>query len=116
MYFFQLYAARKDHVDNLNLPELIKNKWVLCDRFSDSTYVYQGMCGMTPIDTIKKVEKLVIGNFKPKITFLIDIDPKIGIKRSKRKGNKDIRYEMLLSIGLKKIKIVLLIFISSKNI
>jgi dTMP kinase len=88
-----LYAARKDHVDNLILPELIKNKWVLCDRFSDSTYVYQGMCGMTPIDTIKKVEKLVIGNFKPKITFLIDIDPKIGIKRSKRKGNKDIRYE-----------------------
>ena len=51
------------------------------------------MCGTTPIDTIKKVEKLVIGNFKPKITFLIDIDPKIGIKRSKRKGNKDIRYE-----------------------
>ena len=90
-----LYAARKDHVDNLILPELIKNKWVLCDRFSDSTYVYQGMCGMTPIDTIKKVEKLVIGNFKPKITFLIDIEPAIGIKRSLKGKKKETKYEEL---------------------
>ena len=88
-----LFAARKEHVDNLILPELIKNKWVLCDRFSDSTYVYQGMCGTTKLNTIKKIEKLVIDNFKPKLTFLIDIDPKIGVKRSKRDGNKELRYE-----------------------
>ena len=88
-----LYAARKDHIDNLILPELNNNKWVLCDRFIDSTYVYQGMCGKANLNTIKKIEKIVIGNFKPSITFLIDIDPTIGIKRSKRLGNKDIRYE-----------------------
>ena len=88
-----LFAARKDHIDKLILPSLKSNKWVLCDRFSDSTYVYQGMCGITPLDVIKKIENLVIGQFKPKITFLINIDPKIGIKRSKRPGNKELRYE-----------------------
>ena len=88
-----LFAARKDHIDKLILPALKSNKWVLCDRFVDSTYVYQGMCGKTSLDVIKKIEKIVIGQFKPELTFLINIDPKIGIRRSKRPGNKDLRYE-----------------------
>ena len=88
-----LFAARKDHIDKLILPSLKSNKWVLCDRFVDSTYVYQGMCGKTSIDIIKKIEKLVIGQFEPQLTFLININPKIGIQRSKRPGNKDLRYE-----------------------
>lgn len=88
-----LFAARKDHIDKLILPALSSNKWVLCDRFVDSTYVYQGMCGNTSLDLIKKIEKIVIGQFKPELTFLINIDPKVGIQRSKRPGNKDLRYE-----------------------
>ena len=88
-----LFAARKDHIDKLILPALKSNKWVLCDRFVDSTYVYQGMCGKTSLDLIKKIEKIVIGQFKPELTFLINIDPKVGIQRSKRPGNKDLRYE-----------------------
>ena len=88
-----LFAARKDHIDKLILPALFSNKWVLCDRFVDSTYVYQGMCGKTSLDVIKKIEKIVIGQFKPELTFLINIDPKVGIQRSKRPGNKDLRYE-----------------------
>ena len=88
-----LLAARKDHVDKLILPALDDNKWVLCDRFIDSTYVYQGMCGKTTIDTIKKIEKLILGSLKPAITFLLDIEPKIGLSRSKRPGNKELRYE-----------------------
>ena len=88
-----LFAARKDHIDKLILPALSSNKWVLCDRFVDSTYVYQGMCGKTSLDVIKKIEKIVIGQFKPELTFLINIDPKVGIQRSKRPDNKDLRYE-----------------------
>jgi len=88
-----LFAARKDHIDKLILPALSSNKWVLCDRFVDSTYVYQGMCGKTSLNVIKKIEKIVIGQFKPELTFLINIDPKVGIQRSKRPGNKDLRYE-----------------------
>ena len=88
-----LFAARKDHIDNLILPSLKLKKWVLCDRFVDSTYVYQGMCGKTSLEIIKKIENIVIGQFKPELTFLLNIDPKIGIQRSKRPGNKDLRYE-----------------------
>jgi len=88
-----LFAARKDHIDKLILPALSSNKWVLCDRFVDSTYVYQGMCGKISLDVIRKIEKIVIGQFKPELTFLINIDPKVGIQRSKRPGNKDLRYE-----------------------
>ena len=88
-----LFAARKDHIDNLILPSLKLKKWVLCDRFADSTYVYQGMCGKTSLEVIKKIENIVIGQFKPELTFLLNIDPKIGIQRSKRPGNKELRYE-----------------------
>lgn len=88
-----LFAARKDHIDKLILPSLKSNKWVLCDRFVDSTYVYQGMCGKISLDVIKKIENIVIGQFKPQLTFLININPKVGIQRSKRPGNKDLRYE-----------------------
>ena len=88
-----LFAARKDHIDNLILPSLKSNKWVLCDRFVDSTYVYQGMCGKTSLELIKKIEAIIIGQFKPRLTFLINIDPKEGLKRSKRPENKDLRYE-----------------------
>ena len=88
-----LFAARKDHIDKLILPSLKSNKWVLCDRFADSTYVYQGMCGKISIDLIKKIENIIIGQFKPQLTFLINLDPNVGLKRSKRPGNKDLRYE-----------------------
>ena len=88
-----LFAARKDHIDNLILPSLKSNKWVLCDRFVDSTYVYQGMCGKTSLDLIKKIETINIGKFKPRLTILINLDPEIGLKRSKRPCNKDLRYE-----------------------
>ena len=88
-----LFAARKDHIDNLILPSLKSNKWVLCDRFVDSTYVYQGMCGKTSLELIKKIESIIIGKFKPSLTFLINLDPEIGLKRSRRPGNKDLRYE-----------------------
>ena len=70
-----LFAARKDHIDKLILPSLKANKWVLCDRFVDSTYVYQGMCGKTSIELIKKIETIIIGQFKPRLTFLINLDP-----------------------------------------
>ena len=88
-----MWASRTEHVEKLIRPSLEDGKWVLCDRFVDSTYVYQGMCGKTSLELIKKIETIIIGKFKPSITFLINLDPEIGLKRSKRPGNKDLRYE-----------------------
>jgi dTMP kinase len=90
-----LYAARKDHIDKVILPNLNKNKWVLCDRFKESTIVYQGYGKNVDIKLIKKLDKLITDNLTPSLTFILDIDPKIGLKRSIRKANTEIRYEKM---------------------
>ena len=88
-----LYAARKDHIDKIIAPSLKKNKWVLCDRFKESTLVYQGYGKNVDIDLIKKLDKIITNNLTPGLTFILDIDPIIGLKRSKRKSNTETRYE-----------------------
>ncbi len=93
-----LYAARKDHIDKVIAPSLKKNKWVLCDRFKESTLVYQGYGKNVDIDLIKKLDKIISNNLTPGLTFILDIDPIIGLKRSKRKSNTETRYENM-SLG-----------------
>ena len=93
-----LYAARKDHIDKVIVPNLNKNKWVLCERFKESTIVYQGYGKNVDINLIKKLDKLVTNNLTPGLTFILDIDPIIGLKRSKRKSNTETRYENM-SLG-----------------
>ena len=88
-----LYAARKDHIDKIIDPSLKKNKWVLCDRFKESTLVYQGYGKNVDINLIKKLDKIITNNLAPSLTFILDINPKIGLKRSKRKSNTETRYE-----------------------
>jgi dTMP kinase len=93
-----LYAARKDHIDKVIAPSLKKNKWVLCDRFKESTLVYQGYGKNVDIALIKKLDKIITNNLTPDLTFILDIDPIIGLKRSKRKSNTETRYENM-SLG-----------------
>ena len=98
------FTARKDHVDKIILPSLKKNMWVLCDRFFDSTLAYQGYGRNVSEDLIKNLNKLLINNLKPKITFLFDIDPKVGLKRSKKRNNNELRYENMPLSYHKKIR------------
>ena len=93
-----LYAARKDHIDKVIAPSLKKNNWVLCDRFKESTLVYQGYGKNVDIELIKKLDKIITNNLTPSLTFILDIDPIIGLKRSKRKSNTETRYENM-SLG-----------------
>ena len=87
------FTARKDHVDKIILPNLKKGKWVLCDRFSDSTLAYQGYGRNVSKDLIKNLNKSLINGLTPKLTFLFDMDPKIGLRRSKKRINNELRYE-----------------------
>ena len=98
------FTARKDHVDKVILPSLKKKMWVLCDRFSDSTLAYQGYGRNVSEDLIKSLNKSLINNLKPKITFLFDIDPKIGLRRSKKRNNNELRYENMPLSYHKKIR------------
>ncbi|WP_430405024.1 dTMP kinase [Hyphomonas sp.] len=68
-------AARSDHLDKVVRPALESGKWVICDRFSDSTRVYQSVKGGVPIDVLKGFEEWVIGETQPDLTFVLDAPP-----------------------------------------
>ena len=98
------FTARKDHVDKIIIPNLKKNVWVLCDRFSDSTLAYQGYGRNVSMELIGNLTKSLINNLQPKVTFLFDIDPKIGLRRSKKRNNNELRYENMPLSYHKKIR------------
>ncbi len=80
-----LYAARTMHVENVIKPELAEGKIVISDRFSDSTRAYQGYAGGVPLQTIDDIDKIVLDHFKQDLTFVFDLDPKVGVERSQRR-------------------------------
>lgn len=75
-------AARSDHVEQVIRPALNSGKIVLCDRFMDSTRVYQGtMAGLTP-DYLKPLEWVAVNGMVPDLTLILDIDPSEGLRRA----------------------------------
>tara|TARA_R110002126_G_scaffold13118_2_gene56395 strand:+ start:87159 stop:87827 length:669 start_codon:yes stop_codon:yes gene_type:complete len=78
------YAARRHHVETLIKPALAEGKVVVCDRFSDSSQAYQCYGHGVALDAFVQLDMLVLGGFKPHITFLLDVPVDVGLKRSKR--------------------------------
>ncbi len=80
-------AARDDHVHSLIAPALKQGQWVLCDRFTDSTRVYQGKLGSADISLIRAMERVTIGELKPDLTVILDVPAEVGLARAaKRRG------------------------------
>jgi dTMP kinase len=77
-----LFAARSMHVEKLIKPALAANKVVICDRFTDSTRAYQGCGHKVDLETIETLNRLTLGDFKPKMTFILDIPVKEGLQRA----------------------------------
>ena len=98
------FTARKDHVDKIIIPSLKNGKWVLCDRFSDSTLAYQGYGRNVSENLIRNLNRSLINNLKPSLTILLDIDPNVGLGRSKRRNNNELRYENMPLSYHKKIR------------
>ena len=98
------FTARKDHVDKIILPSLKNGKWVLCDRFSDSTLAYQGYGRNVSENLIRNLNRSLINNLKPSLTILLDIDPNVGLGRSKKRNNNELRYENMPLSYHKKIR------------
>jgi len=87
-----MFAARAEHLAKVVWPALEQGQWVLCDRFTDATYAYQG--GGRGIDTevIARLEQLVQGDFRPDLTLLLDVPVEIGLARASKRGALD-RFE-----------------------
>jgi dTMP kinase len=82
------YAARADHLDAAIRPALKSGRWVICDRFSDSTRVYQGVAGGLAPDRLEALEDLVVGQDRPHLTVVLDLDPSVGLSRVGRRGSQ----------------------------
>ena len=87
-----MFAARAEHVQKVIMPALNEGKWVLCDRFTDASYAYQGAGRGIDTSKIQQLESLVQGKLRPDMTFLFDLEADIGLSRAKSRGETD-RFE-----------------------
>ena len=88
-------AARDDHVRSVIQPTLNQGTWVLCDRFSDSTRVYQGRLGQVSPGVLNAMQRVTIGDLKPDLTFILDVPVEVGLTRAaeRRGGGAPDRFE-----------------------
>jgi dTMP kinase len=78
-------AARDDHVRSTIAPAIRVGKWVICDRFIDSTRVYQGALGHVDAQLIRSLERVTVGPAMPDVTFILDVPAQIGLARATRR-------------------------------
>ncbi|MEP9347434.1 dTMP kinase [Xanthobacter sp. KR7-225] len=86
-------AARADHVDTLIRPALAAGRIVVCDRFLDSTRVYQGALGAVPAALLDALEQVAAGAARPDLTFVLDVPSEIGLARAAGRGAAADRFE-----------------------
>lgn len=78
-------ASRRQHISKIIFPALAQGNIVLCDRFIDSTIVYQGYAGLIKDKTLINLHKKFCYNLYPDLTFFLDLDPALGLKRAKKR-------------------------------
>ncbi len=87
-----MFAARAQHLDNVIWPALRQGQWVVCDRFTDASYAYQGGGRGMALRQIQALETMIQGDFRPDLTLLLDAPVAIGLQRAKKRGPVD-RFE-----------------------
>lgn len=84
-----LFAGRSQHITQVIEPALAKGQWVICDRFTDATYAYQGYGRGVPLAEISALEQLVQGKLKPDLVLIFDAPVALALGRTKRRGKPD---------------------------
>jgi len=84
-----MFAARRQHVTQVIEPALAAGKWVLCDRFTDCSYAYQGYGRKLPLDFIDQLALWIHGDTNPDLTLLLDLDIKVGMQRARQRNSLD---------------------------
>lgn len=88
-----MFAARSQHIERVIKPALERGQWVLCDRFTDATFAYQGGGRGMNRDLITSLAAMVQKELSPDLTFLLDCDVAIGMQRVVQRGKRD-RFEL----------------------
>ncbi len=89
------YAARREHLDATILPALAAGRWVVCDRFADSTLAYQGYGHGLDRETVARLHRLVVGDLGPDLTIILDLPVDEGLARAAGRGAGGDRYERM---------------------
>ena len=76
-----MFAARREHCEREIWPRLAKGTWIVCDRFTDATYAYQGGGHALAHETIAELERLVLGDFRPDLTLVFDVPVAVARQR-----------------------------------
>jgi dTMP kinase len=79
-------AARADHLDHVIRPALERGSWVVCDRFADSTRVYQGALGKVDPRIVRGLERVTVGDAIPDLTVILDLAAELGLQRARMRG------------------------------
>ncbi|MCK4870291.1 MAG: dTMP kinase [Gammaproteobacteria bacterium] len=87
------FAGRAQHLDVVIKPALAKGQWVICDRFTDASYAYQGAGRKMLAERIETLENWVQGDLRPDLTIIMDLDPQVGLERAKKCSDPD-RFEV----------------------
>lgn len=87
-----VFAARAQHLNQVIIPALERGQWVICDRFTDATYAYQGGGRGLNRTLIAELEQTVQGDLRPDKVLLLDLDPQVGLQRAAATGEAD-RFE-----------------------
>lgn len=89
------FAARFEHVERRIKPALAAGTWVVSDRFFDSTMAYQGYGHGLGVDAIRRLQRLVLGAFRPDLTIILDVPVELGLARAGKRGGAEDRYERM---------------------
>jgi dTMP kinase len=87
-----MFAARAEHLDRVIRPALAAGKWVVCDRFTDATFAYQGGGRGVARERIAELARWTHGGFGPALTLLLDVPAELGLERAGKRGSAD-RFE-----------------------
>ena len=87
------YAARADHVARTIGPALQAGRWVISDRFNDSTFAYQGAGRGLARETIRRIDSAVLDDFSPDLTLILDLDVETGLRRALARSGAETRFE-----------------------
>ena len=88
-----MFAARAQHLQEVIIPALEAGKWVLCDRFTDATYAYQGGGRGIAMHRIEQLEQWVQGELRPDMTLILDLPIDVGLERAGKRSEPD-RFEL----------------------
>jgi dTMP kinase len=89
-----MYASRRSHLRDTIWPALTEGKWVISDRYADSSRAFQGIAGELGLETVEKVHRIVVGDFEPELVLILDLPESIGLDRANLRGNQENRFEL----------------------